>query len=66
MGILRAFVRARLGRGLLAGSPFWIAVGAVVAARRLLRVIAPRTEVVYREKLDPGHGIEITHLTDRP
>ena len=62
MGILGSLLRARLGRGVLAGSPFWIAVGVLVVTRRLLRIIAPRTELVYREELKPGQGLSVHHL----
>lgn len=65
MGIVRSLVRARLGRGVLAGNPLWIAVGAVVVVRRVIRVLAPRTEVVYSEELKPGRGVAIDHLTQR-
>ena len=65
MGILRGLVRARLGRGVLAGNPLWIAVGAVVVARRILRRIAPKTEVVYSQRVAPGERVVISHLTER-
>lgn len=58
-------MRARLGRGVLAGNPLWIALGAVIVVRRVLRVLAPRTEVVYSEELKPGGGVVIGHLTQR-
>lgn len=62
MAFLRALIRTRVSRGVLAGNPFWIAVGSVMVARRLLRLIAPRTEVVHRERLDPGQSLAIHHL----
>jgi hypothetical protein len=65
MGLLRSLVRTRATRGVLAGSPFWIGVGVLVVARRVIRVLAPRTEVVYREELKPGRGLVINHLTER-
>lgn len=64
MGLLGGLIRSRVSRGVLAGSPFWIAVGAVMVGRRLLRLVAPKTETVYRQRLRPGESLAIHHLPD--
>ena len=55
-------VRRGLRRGLLAGEQTWLVLGALALAGRLaLRVLRRRPEVVFTEKLEPGHHLVITH-----
>jgi hypothetical protein len=54
--------RTALRRGLLGGSRPWMTVFAVVGLARLVKKLAgsePKT--VYREELQPGEAILVTH-----
>lgn len=54
-----------LRRGLLGGSPFWLVVGALVGALRLIRrLTGSGPQVVYREELAPGQSLVISHAAD--
>jgi hypothetical protein len=61
-----AFLRARaLNRGLLGGSTAWILIGGAVWTIRLFQILS-RSEVVYRDVLQPGESIVISHAPGRP
>jgi hypothetical protein len=52
--------RNALYRGLLGGSRGWLAVGAIIWSRRLLkRAMGKQEEVLTVEKLEPGQAIRI-------
>ena len=61
-------VRRAVRRGLLGSSRLWLAVfvaqGAVKLTRRAIRPREPMT--VWEERLDPGAGIEVRHLSRDP
>ena len=60
---IRWTLRHAWRRGVLGGSRAWQAAGvAAVAGEILRRAVSRREEVVYRETLDPGRGVVISHL----
>lgn len=61
--MLRSLTRLGLFRGLLGGSRFWLALGALaVGVRTIARMASRKPEVVYSEDLEPGQSLVITHL----
>ena len=60
----RRVTRIGAVRGLLGGSRAWLGIWAVAAGFRLItKVVRREPEVVYREDLEPGESLVITHLT---
>ncbi len=52
-------------RGVRERSPGWFRVYvAVWGIRRLRRLLGSEPVVVYRAEIEPGHAIEISHLTE--
>ncbi|HEX8771682.1 MAG TPA: hypothetical protein VF711_13025 [Acidimicrobiales bacterium] len=61
--MLRALARLALGKGLFGGSRAWLAVGVAATGLRVFAKMAKREpEVVYRETLDAGHSLTISHF----
>lgn len=61
--MLARLMRTGLRRGLRSGSRAWLAVGVAAGLVRALRwAITRREQVVLREELRPGTGLEIRHL----
>lgn len=60
--ILKKLTDQFLKKGVLGGSRVWFVVGGLGALLRLAgRVWGREPEVIFREKLDPGEEIVITH-----
>ena len=58
----RVLMRRALAKGLLGGSRFWTVLGTLGIAMRVLKKVArDEPEVVYREQLEPGQSIVISH-----
>jgi hypothetical protein len=63
--LIRLGIRQGWRRGLLEGKRTWLVVGAVALSARVMQRLAARSEdVVYRETLDPGGALLITHLRE--
>ncbi|MDQ6927891.1 MAG: hypothetical protein M3159_04420 [Actinomycetota bacterium] len=61
--MLRSLSRLALGKGLFGGSRPWLAVGvAATALRVLVKMAKKEPEVVYRENLEAGHSMVISHF----
>ncbi|MGH9104043.1 MAG: hypothetical protein ACRDYD_13845 [Acidimicrobiales bacterium] len=58
--LLRRATLRGLRDGLIGGSRWWMAIGAVAALTRFLR--RPGRKVVVTEKLEPGERLEVLHL----
>lgn len=62
--MIRYLSRVGFRRGLLGGSRAWTSVGVVAFALRALgRMAAREPEVVYREELQPGQTLVVSHLS---
>jgi hypothetical protein len=63
--LIRLGIRQGWRRGLLEGKRTWLVVGAVALSARVMQRLAARSEdVVYREHLEPGGALLITHLRE--
>ncbi|MDQ6910986.1 MAG: hypothetical protein M3Z84_09445 [Actinomycetota bacterium] len=61
--MLRSIARLALRKGLFGGSRGWLVVGVGATGLRVFAKAARRKpEVVYRETLDTGHSLVISHL----
>jgi hypothetical protein len=61
--MLRTLARLALGKGFFGGSRGWLAVGVAATGLRVFAKMAKREpEVVYRETLDAGHSLVISHF----
>ncbi len=60
--LIRLAVRRGWRNGVLSGEKAWLYVGAgALLLRFLLRAVAKEESVVYREVLQPGERVVITH-----
>lgn len=63
--LLDRLQRTGIRKGLLDGSRAWTVVAVVAVGIKLLRRISSAdTEVVYRERLQVGESLLITHTTE--
>ncbi len=66
MGLLdravRLGLRHGLRKGLLGGSQWWMAVGAVALGVRVVQRLGSRKPVVVTETLRPGEAIVVRHF----
>jgi hypothetical protein len=63
--LLSYITRNAWRRGLLGGNRLWVVAGAAALLVRLVRRDG-REKVVYREELQPGEAIVISHLAPEP
>jgi hypothetical protein len=63
-----AYLRAKaMSRGFLGGSQLWMAIGVVVWTLRFFQWLTrPETAVIYRDRLNPGQSVVITHREPLP
>lgn len=62
--MIRYLSRVGFRRGVLGGSRAWTVVGIVAFALRALgRMAARKPEIVYREELQPGRTLVVSHLS---
>ena len=63
--LARLLLPRALRKGFLGDSQAWTVVGSLVIAMRVLRKItADKPEVAYRERLEPGQTLVISHERD--
>ena len=61
--MLKTLSRLALGKGLLGGSRPWLVVGVAATGLRIFARMARREpEVVYRETLEAGQSLVISHV----
>jgi hypothetical protein len=61
--LLRAGMRRGFQRGVLDGNRAWIVLGGAALVGHLAgRALGRKEEVVFRERLEPGESVRVTHL----
>jgi hypothetical protein len=63
--LIRLVIRQAWRRGIVEGRRTWLVLGALALSTRALQRLAGRhQQVVYREILDVGSGLLISHLPE--
>ena len=61
-GFLGTVIRARMMRGAMAGSRPWMVIAGITVARQVIRRFSGKSEqVLFTQKLEPGHTLVISN-----